>query len=55
MQFLIDLTVHLHQHLQEFDERRFDLSANLEQFSSLAIFKALDGVFFSSLMPGIVC
>lgn len=55
MQCLIDSPVRFHQNLEEFDERSFDLSADLEQLSSLAIFKALDGVFFSSLMPGIIC
>lgn len=36
-QSLIDSPVRLHQHLGEFDERGFDLSADLEHYSSLAI------------------
>lgn len=37
VQSLIDSPVCLHQHLEEFDERGFDLSADLEHYSSLAI------------------
>lgn len=37
VQSLIDSPVRLHQHLEEFDERGFDLSDDLEHYSSLAI------------------
>lgn len=36
-QSLIDSPVCLHQHLEEFKERGFDLSADLEHYSSLAL------------------
>lgn len=36
-QSLIDLPVSLHQHLEEFEERDFDLSADLEHYSSFAL------------------
>lgn len=36
-QSLIDLPVSLHQHLEQFKERDFDLSADLEHYSSFAL------------------
>lgn len=38
VQSLIDSPVCLHQFLEEFDERGFDLSADLEHYSSVAIY-----------------